>query len=98
MAGFPQIWGQINAINFWRGIFREFEVPNINEIFMQPVMQPMINPEMGGMPLNMVPTSGQIVRGLPGGGFPGGMATGMGGLPGMNQMGAGFAGFQSQIA
>jgi hypothetical protein len=67
MAGFPQIWGQINAINFWRGIFREFEVPNINEIFMNtaPLQNMLLNATGGqGGPggLQMVPSSGQIVN------------------------------------
>lgn len=56
--------GQINAVNFFRSIFREFEVPNINEIFM-------VNPQLNGMmqqaspdgTLQGVPSSGQIVNG-----------------------------------
>lgn len=65
MAGFPQIWGQINVMNFWRGIFREFEVPNINEIFT--TTQPLNDmlQQMGGN-LGGIPSSGQIVSGLQG--------------------------------
>jgi hypothetical protein len=64
--------GQINAINFWRGIFREFEVPNINEIFMtneqlQAGVQ-QVSPQQG---LGGVPTSGQIVQGGSPLGLPG---------------------------
>lgn len=104
MGAFPQIWGQINAINFWRGIFREFEVPNINEIFMQPVMQPMVNPQMGGIPLSMVPTSGQVVQGLPGmqqaaQGAVGMKGAPLGRLPGMAEVSSpGMAGVMSNIA
>jgi hypothetical protein len=60
------IMGQINAVNFWRGIFREFEIPNINEIFVQnPVLSQLMMGAGGGGPggLNMIPTSSQIVRG-----------------------------------
>jgi hypothetical protein len=80
------VMGQINALNFWRSIFREFEVPNINEIF-QPgaaggagtnLSQLMQN--LGGQgptpTLNQIPSSGQIVHGvgLPGSpGIPGQM-------------------------
>ncbi len=57
------VMGQINAINFWRGIFKEFEVPNINEIFMvNPMLQQMA---MQGAPQGLpgVPSSGQMVNG-----------------------------------
>lgn len=100
MSGFPQIWGQINVINFWRGIFREFEVPNINEIFMQPAMQGMVNPAMGGIPLNMVPTSGQIVNGQLGApSSQSAMGAPLGRLPGGGQnSNMGFAGMMSNVA
>jgi len=56
------VMGQINAINFWRGIFKEFEVPNINEIFMvNPMLQQMAMQQQGGVP--GTPTSGQMVNG-----------------------------------
>jgi hypothetical protein len=60
------LMGQINAVNFFRGIFRVFEVPNINEIF---VVNPLLNqfmqsPELQqmlqGRGLGGIPTSGQI--------------------------------------
>ena len=57
------VMGQINQLNFWRGIFREFEIPNLNEIF---VTNPMLNQMVtstGYGNVNMVPTSGQIVQG-----------------------------------
>lgn len=72
--------GAINAVNFFRGIFREFEIPNINEIFMPS------NPAAGGADLaslvqqatggrgniSNVPSSGQIVNGaVPIPGMPG---------------------------
>jgi len=54
---------QINAVNFWRGIFREFEIPNINEIFKStPPLNQMVQ-NVGGGQLPNIPTSGQIVRG-----------------------------------
>lgn len=66
------LMGQINSINFFRGIFRIFEVPNINEIFVvNPALQQyMQSPELqqmmgGGAGLNGIPTSGQIVTGGP---------------------------------
>jgi len=56
--------GQINAVNFFRGIFREFEIPNINEIFAgQPQLASMADQASGGQGLNAVPSSGQIVKG-----------------------------------
>ena len=65
------IMGQINAVNFWRGIFREFEIPNLNEIFVtNPLLNQMVYSATGGQGgLNAVPTSGQIVgtpSGMPG--------------------------------
>ena len=69
MGATPQVFGAINMINFWRGIFREFEIPNINEIFMQnPGLQQMMG-MAGASGLGEVPTSGQIAEGqmpLPG--------------------------------
>lgn len=61
-----QAMGQINAVNFFRGIFREFEIPNINEIFQQsPMLSALANQASGGMGVQGVPTSGQIIQGLP---------------------------------
>jgi len=60
------LMGQINAVNFFRGIFRVFEVPNINEIFVtNPMLQqfmqsPELQQMLQGRGLNGVPTSGQI--------------------------------------
>jgi hypothetical protein len=61
--------GAINAVNFWRGIFRIFEVPNINEIFSpqaqnNPLAQ-LVQQANGGAGggVGNVPTSGQIVNG-----------------------------------
>lgn len=65
-----QAMGAINAVNFWRGIFREFEVPNINEIFTQNAqgsgasLQDLVMQATGGQAnVQSVPTSGQIVAG-----------------------------------
>jgi hypothetical protein len=56
--------GQVNAVNFFRGIFREFEVPNINEIFTaNPMLAQMAEQASNGMGLQGVPTSGQVVQG-----------------------------------
>ena len=57
------LMGQINAVNFWRGIFREFEVPNLNEIFVQnPMLQQMTQGIAGPQGnVSMVPTSAQVV-------------------------------------
>jgi len=63
------LMGQINAVNFFRGMFRVFEVPNINEIFttnpmLQQFMQsPELQQMMQGRGLAGIPTSGQIVNG-----------------------------------
>lgn len=57
-----QTMGQINSVNFFRGIFREFEIPNINEIFTQnPALAGLIPPGTPGGVAG-VPTSGQIVN------------------------------------
>lgn len=73
------LMGQINAVNFFRGLFRVFEVPNINEIFMKnDGLSELANAASGGQGLNQVPTSGQIagsgpsiIPGMPGEGRPG---------------------------
>lgn len=73
------LMGQINAVNFFRGIFKTFEVQNINEIFVtNPMLQQFLqSPEMAGMlqgrGLSGVPTSGQIASQGPGvlSGMPG---------------------------
>jgi len=72
------LMGQINAVNFFRGIFRTFEVQNINEIFVtNPMLQqfmqsPELQAMMQGRGLAGIPTSGQIAGG----------ASIMSGLPG----------------
>jgi hypothetical protein len=54
--------GQINAVNFFRGIFREFEIPNINDIFTgNPALQGLVPPGTPGGAAG-VPTSGQVVN------------------------------------
>jgi hypothetical protein len=54
--------GQINAVNFFRGIFREFEIPNINDIFTgNPALQGLVPPGTPGGVAG-VPTSGQVVN------------------------------------
>ena len=76
------VMGSINAVNFWRGIFREFEINNLNEIFATgPAADPLsrlVSQAQGLQPgqgagLNGVPTSGQVVNGgaLPLPGNPG---------------------------
>jgi hypothetical protein len=73
------LMGQINAVNFFRGIFKTFEVPNINDIFVtNPMLQqfmesPELQQMMQGRGLSGVPTSGQIasqgpsvIAGIPG--------------------------------
>ena len=58
-----QAMGQINAVNFFRGIFREFEIPNLNEIFTKnPALMGLV-PQ--GMTPGQVPTSGQVATQLP---------------------------------
>lgn len=60
------LMGQINAVNFFRGIFKTFEVPNINEIFQQnPQLQQMAMMASGGQGMGAIPTSPQIVQGGP---------------------------------
>jgi hypothetical protein len=54
--------GQINAVNFFRGLFREFEIPNINDIFTaNPALGELIPPGTPGGVAG-VPTSGQIAQ------------------------------------
>jgi hypothetical protein len=74
------VMGQINALNFWRAIFREFEVPNINEIFKPGAaggagtnLNQLIQNATGGQGgnINQIPTSGQVVTGVPIPGNPG---------------------------
>lgn len=82
MSSTPEIFAQINQINFWRGIFREFEIPNINEIFM---VNPMLNQMVAqtGMPgVEGVPTSGDIA----GGALPIPTMQGAGGVPDMSSI------------
>lgn len=80
------LMGQINAVNFFRGIFRTFEVQNINDIFQtNPVLQQMLqNPQlqqlMAGQGVSGIPTSGQIANGGP---------SVMPGMPGSARDGAG---------
>jgi hypothetical protein len=89
------VFGQINVVNFWRSIFRAFDVPNINEIFAQdPRLKAMLsmNNEMllrgGGARqtpqslVGQIPTSGQIA-GPGGGGMNALAALGLQQLPGM---------------
>jgi hypothetical protein len=83
------VMGQINVVNFWRSIFRAFDVHNINEVFTQDPRlmkilsmndERLLGPRSsagGGVPESLmmnVPTSGQIAG-------PGGM--GMAAVPGM---------------
>jgi len=76
------VMGSINAVNFWRGVFREFEIKNLNEIFATgdaaDPLQKLISQAQGLQPgqpgqLGQIPTSGQIVNGgaLPLPGNPG---------------------------
>jgi hypothetical protein len=75
------IMSQINQLNFWRGIFRDFDITNVNELFMpnggglgpnNPLA--MMAQNVGGAAgINGVPTSGQVVNGQP--------LPGMGGAP-----------------
>jgi len=77
--------GAINSVNFFRSIFREFEVENMDEIFnVNPALQAqaqmagqMAGAPPGAGPQGGVPTSGQIVNS--GGPLP---------LPGMAGSGA----------
>jgi hypothetical protein len=81
------LMGQINAVNFFRGIFRVFEVPSINDIFtMNPQLAAMLqNPALaqmtqGGTNVGGVPTSAAITNGGP---------SVIPGMPGQNAAGAG---------
>lgn len=77
------VMGQVNVVNFWRSIFKAFDVPNINEIFAQdPRLKALLEMNEGrllsggGAPeslLSGVPTSGQIAG-------PGGAGAGVGPL------------------
>jgi len=76
------LMGQINAVNFFRNMFRIFEVPNINEIFVRnPMLTGMVqDPQLQAMMqqaggVGGIPSSGQIVNGG---------ALGMPGMPGPN--------------
>lgn len=58
--------GSINTVNFFRSIFKEFDVPNMNEIFQQnPLLSNAVNAASGGQGLGSIPSSGQIVNGGP---------------------------------
>jgi len=64
------VMGNINAVNFWRGVLREFEFPYVNEIFQaNPAQNPLAalvqNATGGQGGLAQVPTSGQMVQGVP---------------------------------
>lgn len=64
------VMGNINAVNFWRGVFRDFEFPYVNEIFQEnpmqnPLAQLVQNATGGQGGVGQVPTSGQIVQGQP---------------------------------
>jgi hypothetical protein len=75
------LMGQINAVNFFRGIFRVFEVPSINDIFTQnPQLAAMAQQAGGPAGLAGIPTSGQIANGGPSAvpGMPTGAPAGMG--------------------
>lgn len=75
--------GQINVVNFFRGLFRIFEVPNINEIFIRdPRLAQMVNQASGGQGMGAIPTSGQIIGGGP---------SVLPGMPGAGRQGAGSA-------
>lgn len=85
------VLGQINSINFFRSIFREFEVPNINEIFEgTPPLQQMTQNVNGMMGQQGVPSSGQIANGngpLPLPGIPAEQAPTGAGSPGLSLSG-----------
>jgi len=86
MSATPEVFGAINLVNFWRGIFREFEIPNINEIFIQnSAMAALVQQAtMGQGGIENVPTSGQIAGGQ--------MQMGLPSAPGLQGGGAGLAG------
>lgn len=87
------LMGQINAINFFRSIFKIFEVPNINEVFTtNSALQQMVMRAQGlsGGAINdvsQVPTSGQISNGGPSviPGMPGAARSGAGSPAGLLQ-------------
>ncbi len=82
------LMGQINAVNFFRGIFKTFEVPNINEIFMQnPQLNAMMMGASGGTGMEGVPSSGQVMNGGPSvlPGMPGAATAGAGSAQSMMQ-------------
>lgn len=75
------LMGQINAINFFRGIFKVFEVPNINEIFTKnSQLSSLVQQASGGMGMGAIPASGEIVGGGP---------SVLPGMPGSARQGAG---------
>jgi hypothetical protein len=54
--------GNINAVNFFKGIFRDFDVPNINEIFKtNDQLQQMVN-QAGFQQAGQVPTSPELAQ------------------------------------
>lgn len=54
--------GNINAVNFFKGIFRDFDVPNINEIFKtNDQLQQMVN-QAGFQQASEVPTSPEMAQ------------------------------------
>lgn len=54
--------GNINAVNFFKGIFRDFDVPNINEIFKtNDELQQMVN-QAGFQQASEVPTSPEMAQ------------------------------------
>lgn len=60
------LMGQINAVNFFRGIFKTFEVQNINEIFQtNPALNQLAMMASGGQGIGAIPSSGQIINGGP---------------------------------
>jgi hypothetical protein len=75
--------GQINTVNFFRGMFKIFEVPNLNEIFQKnPGLANAVDQASNGQGMGAIPTSGQIVGGGP---------SVLPGMPGAARMGAGNA-------
>lgn len=60
------VMGQINSVNFFRSIFRTFEVQNMNEIFnTNPQLTQMVQQASGGQGMGAIPTSGQVMNGGP---------------------------------
>lgn len=61
----PQMAGAVNMTNFLRQMFREFEIPNVNDMMnKQPGLQQILAQATGGAPdAGGVPTSGQLARG-----------------------------------